>query len=774
LTSESDFAALLRLWRWFKNETEGKSQSAFRRLCRDNFLSYPRMRDWIDLVERIETLSKQMGLNFQKNQESNDSLHRALLAGLLGRIGRRDKETGEYRGAHGVRFLIFPGSGLVKLSRDAAKKNSKNSLSPEKVSSREKSSVSRDWLMAGELMETSRLFARIAAYINPSWIEEIAGSLCKRAYYSPFWDAQNGYARIMERVTFNGFTLADGRKKDLSRIAPSEARDMLIQCGLAEGQIINPPQFLKANLARIRKIQEIEEKTRCTGQLVDWQKIIEFYSKRIPDEVCTINELRRWVKGLPQSEVEALYMRESDFMVPDHLAQGFPDCIVIGDIKFPLRYRHSIDDREDGITCVSRVEHLTLLRAWPHDWLVPGAVDHKISWMLLALPAKIRRQLQPIEQAVNICRHKMDYGKGALTESLALVLRQEWGIEVTPSIWTEAKMPAYLRVKFQAINSDGKILGQSRELESLIKLYCSNNDVKDSVRKNQQQRWQRDNMTIWDCEALPVSVNLGTATMPIINYPALVDRQTSVSLQLFQNKINAHGEHLAGVCRLLLLGLDRTARRIFNTQLFPKPVLKWLQNNGFAHDSMIDDIARTVIRRVGLDEKEEVRDAAVFEQRLKLCSQNVGIVYTETFRLINAILHTAIELEKGIEKLPTTSKAGLLDALACLLFPGFVWSVAWSQLKHYPRYLEGMRWRCERYALDPVADARRQTLFEPYWQRYADFIVIDDKAPYDAVALDNYRWLLEEYRISLFAQSLGTAITVSPKRLDAAWEQVLK
>jgi ATP-dependent helicase HrpA len=189
---------------------------------------------------------------------------------------------------------------------------------------------------------------------------------------------------------------------------------------------------------------------------------------------------------------------------------------------------------------------------------------------------------------------------------------------------------------------------------------------------------------------------------------------------------------------------------------------------------MIDDIARTVIRRVGLDEKEEVRDAAVFEQRLKLCSQNVGIVYTETFRLINAILHTAIELEKGIEKLPTTSKAGLLDALACLLFPGFVWSVAWSQLKHYPRYLEGMRWRCERYALDPVADARRQTLFEPYWQRYADFIVIDDKAPYDAVALDNYRWLLEEYRISLFAQSLGTAITVSPKRLDAAWEQVLK
>ncbi len=777
LTPHSDFAALLQLWRWYEAQNPTRAQSVARRLCHDNFLSYPRMRDWRDLREQLAGLVKRLELDNESAAGGDIGLHRALLTGLLSHIGKRDPETGDYRGARGLRFALFPGSGLAKARPPTARgaKSAKGAEPPpESAEAAPARQVSRDWIVAGELVETSRLYARQAAVIDPSWIEPIAGELCKRTYHSPSWDAEKGFVRVRERVTLYGLMLVDGRMRDFSRIDPAAARDLFIRHGLVAGEFPNPPPFLRANLERVHTLRLAEEKTRRHGQLVDEEALVTFYDGRLPPDICSADALRRWVRLAPADDVARLTLQADDLPALDDAAVGFPDAITLDGHRLEIAYRHNPGEPDDGLTCTVPAGLLPLLRAWRSDWLVPGALPEKVHWMLTSLPSKLRRLLLPTEETAALCLRRMSPGHEPLALALARAIYEVRGVRVPAESWCEDDFPDHLRIAFRVVAADGRELGQGRNYETLLRLFGATDAAIAAPAAGVSHRWQRDGLTTWACGALPDQVDLGRAGWPIVNYPALVDAGATVALRLFPDEAAARAAHVAGVCRLLLLGLGRDSRALVNPPSLPREVLQFLKNSEMDVGKLGADIGRAVVRRACLDGQPDVRDAAAFERGLAAGRRTLSVLHVEMQRLVASVLHEAATLEKTAAggRLPPPAADDVLDQLAWLVFPSFVWSVPWEWLQHYPRYLEGVRVRLERLALNPAGDARRQAEFAPYWQRYTTFATAGQKPSHDRAALLEYRWLIEEFRVSLFAQELRTSVPVSAKRLDALWQKI--
>lgn len=777
LTPHSDFAALLQLWRWYETQNPGRSQTVARRLCRDNYLSYPRMRDWRDLRDQLAILVKRLDLDGESTAGGDVGLHRALLTGLLSHIGKRDPETGDYRGARGLRFALFPGSGLVKarpLAAQKVKSTNRDFHTSESMESGSARQVSHEWIVAGELVETSRLYARQAASIDSAWIEPLAGELCKRTFHSPWWDADKGFVRVRERVTLYGILLVDGRMRDFSRINPSEARTLFIRHGLVAGEFPNPPPFLCANLERVRMIRLAEEKTRRHGQLVDEEALVAFYDRWLPEDICNADALRRWLRQAPAARVAQMELQPVDLPALDDVVDGFPDTISLDGHSLEIKYHHNPGEPDDGITCIVPVNLLPMLRAWRSDWLVPGALPEKIHWMLTALPSKLRRLLIPIEDTAVLCLQRMLHGRKPLAQALAQAIYEVRGVRVPAESWGADDYPDYLRVAFRVVAADdGRELGQGRNYEILCRQFGITSDTAAKPLAGLSHRWQQDGLVAWDCGILPEQVDLGCAGWPIINYPALVDAGTTVSLQLFAEEAAARAAHVAGVCRLVLLGLGRDGRALINPPGLSRMLQQFLASIEMDAGKLGMDLGRAVVRRACLDGQPDVRDAVAFSRCLAVGHRALFAMRVEMQQLIVSVLHEVATLDKTAASGRWPAAADdVRDTLAWLVFPGFVWTVPWIWLQHYPRYLEGIRVRLERLALNPAGDARRQAEIAPYWQRYADFVMAERKPAYNQAALLEYRWLIEEFRVSLFAQELRTAMPVSAKRLNLLWQKV--
>ena len=413
LSPTSDFAALLCLWRWYAEETRGASQSRKRRVCSENYLSYPKMREWIDLHAQLRKVCKELKLDINSHSGGEDGMHRALLRGLVTNIGKRDPETGEYQGTRGVRFSIFPGSGLAKLKEH---KGADNKQQPKRGSRQ----LSRDWVMTGDLVETSRLFARQTACISPAWIESVAKHHCKYQYWAEHWDGRRGFVSCKERVTFMGVVVADGRNRDLSRLDPDAARRLFILEGLVNGDFPKPiPEFLKKNLARSGALLDAEAKTRRAGEYFDPEPLVRFYEERIPSHICNVPGLRSWMKKAGAKALSELVLPDDHLPEAPELENNFPDYITIKGSRFKLSYYFEHGAEDDGVTCEVPVALLPIAAQWPADWLVPGMLDSKLRWMISVLPSKYRRLLQPVDETLAMCHSVMKHGQGRLTDSFA-------------------------------------------------------------------------------------------------------------------------------------------------------------------------------------------------------------------------------------------------------------------------------------------------------------------------------------------------------------------
>ncbi len=447
----SDFLGTLALWKWWNVSTDGLSQAKSRRLAKTSYLSYPKMREWCDLTRRLETICRQMGLSFAEippGETSDAAVHMSLLSGLLGRIGRYHAEDREYRGTHALRFALHPGSALAK---------GRGRKSPP------------EWVVCGELVETSRLFAREAAEIDPRWIEPVAGDLCRHHVHSPAWDPSSGFVRATEQVTLYGLVIVEARRCDYARFDRAAARAIFLRHALVLGEFPRPTPVLRATIGFLRELQELAARTR-RAETFDEQRLVAHFDEAVPGGIADANALRKWLARASPAELSRFRLKREEWWPEDGGDDGdFPDEIDIDGVKLRLSYRNSPDDpATDGVTCTVRKSESTALAKWRHDWLVPGLLAKKVSYMLLCLPNSLQRLLRPIDDSLAILMDLLDPAEDiSLETAIRRAVEKRWGFRIPKDAWADVRLPPYLKARFVILDDDGKIVHDSRELPAI-------------------------------------------------------------------------------------------------------------------------------------------------------------------------------------------------------------------------------------------------------------------------------------------------------------------
>jgi len=791
---DSDFLGTLKLWQWWETETKDLSQSKARKLCKTNYLSYPKMREWRDLTRQLESLCKRLGLSFATPENLKDAdffaaLHMSLLSGLLGRIGKYDEEERDYRGAHGLRFAIHPGSVLAKAARKDRGQRTKDKR-PIDHSTIRRFTDFPSWLVAGELVDTARLFARNAAAIDVRWLEPVAGPICKHSYHSPEWDPQSGFVRATEQVTLYGLVIVPARRCDYSRIDPVISREVFIRRGLIDGDFPRPPPQLRANFQLLDALRKHAERARHP-EFFDAEKLYAHFDKVVPKDICSADALRKWLANgprgartlpphaekngrdrAPRDPQEAFLLRKSDWWPEESAAlRDFPDSLRIAGKTLSLTYRHTPEDPErDGITCTVREDDIDALRLWKSDWLVPGLLREKVLWMLGTLPSAMRRVLAPLDDTLTILLSMLTPGETSLENAVREAVRERWGFRIPERAWDWSKLPLHLQIRFRVRDrASGKILVSSRNLADVLASASNSNNPNNS---NNHTTHPSNTWSFGDIPARQTDRNSGWETT---SYPALQDKGDGVILKLFADQQSAEESHAAGVTRLFLLALEKRMSVPFRRGRLPFDAALYLKDIGYEDARIASDLLAGAIRETLVRGREEVRTKAEFEARLGENAAALVRAQAEMTAILTESAAAATRLYGTMEdeRIPDATRESVSTQIAWLLYPGFPRLVPLATLRHYRRYFKGMEIRLARAKLSPASDLKKEALFAPHWQRYqeATKALRAPRPPaLNLKALSTYRWMLEEYRVSLFAQELHTPEPISPKRLDTLWD----
>ena len=742
----SDFLGTLRLWRWWDGQCASLSQSKLRALAKKTYLSYPKMREWRDLARQLTDLSKKLGLSFaaggkRKAEESAALLHQALLTGLLGRIGKFDEEEREYRGAHGLRFAVHPASALKK--------------------------ATPPWIMAGELVDTARLFARDAAAIEPEWIERAAGPLCRHSCHSPEWDARSGFVRATEQVTLYGLVIVPARRCDFSRFNRPLAREIFILHGLVNGEFQNPPPEVRSNNALLDALRRRAEKAR-RPELFDAERLTAHFDAVIPPDVASAPALRKWLCSPDgKSQRERFLLKKDEWWPADDIPDAdFPDSIRINGVKMSLSYRNAPDDEDgDGITCTALRSQAPLLRIWRADWLVPGALPEKLAFLVSALPSSLRRLLTPIDDTVSGLLAHLKPGSEPLVDAVRRTVQEQWGFRIPSDAWDGVRLPPHLRVRFR-IRDDatGRVVACSRDLEQAL----AQAGVKPAAALASTVPAGRRS-TSWTFGDIPEVARDAEAGWTLEHFPALHDEGDGVSLRLHADAKSAAAAHAAGVTRLFLIALGGRVGAPFRARSLPIDAQMYLKSLDYGDDRIASDLLAGAVREALVRGQPPVRDAETFRRRLEEGRAAVAAAQAEMARILSASYSAAAKIDESLERerLPEETADSIRTQLAWLLYPGFPRSVPLGRLRRYERYLKGAAVRVERARTNPSGDLSKEERFAPYWLLYRDAATGKSKVKFDQTILADVRWMLEEYRVSLFAQELRTPEPVSPKRIDA-------
>ena len=740
----SDFMAYLKIWQFFDESIKHKKSN--RKLidhCQDHFLSHRRLREWRDIHGQLAAVTGEMGLHANQTPASYEQIHRALLAGLLGNLGFKNDE-GEYLGARGIKFTIFPGSVLRK--------------------------AQPKWVMAGELVETQRLYARCVAKIEPEWIEPVAAAMLKRHYFDPHWEKDRAMVTAYERVTLYGLTIVPKRSVHYGPINPGEARDIFIRRALTEGDYLAKADFFIKNQTLIKEVQELEHKARKRDVLVDDQTIFEFYNALVPADVYNGAAFEAWRAEAEKQNPRLLYLTRDYLMrhaAMDITEEQFPETLRVNEVTYKLRYRFEPAHPLDGVTITVPLHLLNTLEETPFDWLAPGMIRDKVAAYLKALPKNLRRNLFPIPEHVTAFLTACDTRKPFM-EALAHFVRGRSGQPVATDVWDGAEIPAHLKMNFRVIDDAGREMANGRDLAALkVQL----GQAAQLTFATVETGIERDNIKVWDCGDLPEQISFTRNGRKLVGYPALVDERESVAIQLFDVKQAADAAMRLGVTRLMRLAL--------------KEQMKQLEKNlrGFEQASMqlrsvanVDDLRADVIAaitdRAFIGEDALPRTQKDYEVQLKRARTRLPAVSEGACRLLAAIgveyhqVSLALGAAKGALSRPATD---IKAQLSRLIFKGFFGATPWEQLSQLPRYLQAMQKRLEKYPRDFERDGKHAASISGWWKKYEELLERQTQAGTVDTRLHEVRWHIEELRVSLFAQELKTPYPISYKRLEKFW-----
>ncbi len=825
---KSDFLTLLKIWEAVHDQWERlRTQGQRRKFCKANFLSYLRMREWQDLHAQLHGALADLG-RFKLNEINADyaAIHRSILTGLLSHVALR-KERNQYQGTGNRQLTVFPGSALFDRNERHPKSKTAPPLPSSPRGSNQPGTPQPLWVMAGEIVETSQLFARTLAGIDPLWIVQLAPHLCKTTHQNPHWSVKAGKVLVEEKTTFYGLEVRKA-KVAYGNIHPAEAREIFIRSALVEDDLLPlrrkatmdeaedndetrlfhtlgtqqklPPQysFLTHNHQVRQKIETWQTRVRRHDLANLDQSLFDFYAARIP-HASSVQELNRLIQecGGP----EFLCAKESDLTGGKELsfdAEAFPDAVPLGGQPVALSYAYTPGEEQDGVTVKLGFSLAQTVSQASVEWSVPGLREGLLQELLRALPKSLRRELMPFPPKIEEILRDFHPGGDSLPQDLAKFIRQRYGVTIPPNTWGTEAVPAHLRPRIEVIDNDQKSLGTSRDLGQLRQKLDQAKPTPapdHSAWARAAQQWERSSVTTWNFGDLPARIIVSeNGPVPIYAWPGLPREGNLASLRLMRSEELAQRASLAGIQRLVELELSKDFAWLHRDL---RDLKRWdaLAAN-LCTPEQLQEMAWENLKRHVLPAKlftpltEANFSKAVQETRLQIPGLAARMVEQIGF-ILKA--HKEIQLRCGSSPVLATVKPKTLsslsqlnvatrdavkptnpwaDELEALIPPNFLEIIPFAQLAHIPRYLKALATRMERAKLNPGKDKERALLLAPYLAKLKTLNQSPVKSSEVRQRLDEFRWMLEEYKVSVFAQELGTAVPVSPQRLEQYLRQL--
>jgi len=776
---KSEFLSYLKIWKWFDEAiAHKKSNRQLMDNCRANFLSQLRLREWRDVHSQLLTLVREQGWRLNEAPATYEQLHTALLTGLLGNVGFKSDDDAQYLGARGIKFNIWPGSSLAKKAGR--------------------------WIMAAELVDTTRLYARCIARIEPEWLERVGGHLLKKSYGEPRWEKRGAQVTASERATLYGLVVYSQRRIDYGRIHPREAREIFIRDALVGGEFDTRAPFFAHNQKLVREIENLEHKSRRLDVLVDEELIAAFYDKLLPPDIHKGATFEHWHKQATADNPKLLYLNRDDLM--RHEAAGvttdlFPKTMTVAGVAMALTYHFEPGSPRDGVTLTVPLFSLNQVSAERCEWLVPGMLKDKVQLLLKSLPQKLRRHCVPLpDYAAGFC-DRAEFGNGALLDALITDVREQTGVMPKTTDFKLETLPAHHFMNFKIVDEHGRQLEMGRNLPGLqaefgAQARQSFQKLADKVAERVAERvddeaplaadekagvparaasaaapaaasqWQ--NLTSWSFGELPELLEIPQGKQTLIGFPALVDKTTHCDVEVFDDPAEAARVHRIGLRRLFALQLKEQVKYLEKN-------IPGLQQMGMqfmalgTQEELRDQIIQAGLERACLQQPLP-KNADEFNRRKDEGKARLGLLVNEIARLAAQILAEFHALPKKLQgaKAHPNSMADMQAQLQALVGKRFIADNDYTQLSHFPRYLKAIGVRLDKLRADPARDARLMAEWAQVavpWQRALKDRRGDPK-------MDEFRWLLEELRVSLFAQELRTPMPVSVKRLQKVWESM--
>ncbi len=750
----SDFLSFLSMWRYVREQQRELSSSAFRRMCKSEFLNYLRIREWQDIYTQLRTVAKQLGVTIEEPhpdaEPDADRIHQSLLAGLLSHIGLYDVEKREYGGARGARFAVFPGSGLFK--------------KPPR------------WVMSAELVETSRLWARINAKIEPEWVEPLAGHLIKRSYSEPHWEKKAGAVLAYEKVTLYGMPVVAQRKVNYGRIDAELCRELFIRNALVEGDWETHHRFFAENRKLLGEVEELENRARRRDIMVDDQTLFDFYDARLPEDVVSTRHFDSWWKKARHDQPDLLNFEKS--MLINDAAGGvteadYPDHWQQGKLRFQLTYQFEPGSDADGVTVHIPLPVLNQVTAEGFDWQIPGLREELVTAYIKSLPKAIRRNFVPAPDFAKAALRAVKDRQEPLLPALEHALKRLTAITVPPDAWDDSRVPDHLKVTFRVV--DGKRrLAESKDLEELrLRLKPKLKETLSSAASG--RGIEQSGLTAWPA-SLPVlqrTFEQRSKGHSLRAYPALVDEGASVGVKLFDTPEAQQQAMWEGTRRLLMLTTTSPAKSI-QGRLGNQAKLALSHSPHGSIAALFEDVVAAATDRLTALAGGPAWDEAAFDKlHDKVRADLYDLSADTTLKTATAL----IAFHKASTRLKSVSSPVLLNAvndvrlhLASLVHPGFVTATTWQRLPDLKRYLLAVDRRLEALPNHPQRDAQQLLKVQQVQQAYGELLAAVPAGRQPSEEVRAIRWMIEELRVSFFAQGLGTPSPVSEKRIMKAME----
>ena len=744
----SDFLSMLKLWDYIKQTRNEQSGNKFRKRMKQEFLHYMRIREWFDLVRQLKDVAKQLGWTYQEGTERRaDDIHMSLLSGLLSNIGARDGNSKEFQGARNTRFLVFPGSALAKKP-------------PE-------------FLMAAELVETSRLWARDVATIDPAWVEKLGADLLKHNYSEPTWSRKRAAAIAHQKSTLYGVPIVADRTVPYHRVDPTAARDMFIRNALVAGDWNTHHAFFKTNAQALDDAAAYEEKARRRGLIVDEDTLFDFYDQRIPANVTTGRHFDSWWKKERRRNPELLDFDPAKLIDDSHevTEESFPDHWRKGSIDYELTYKFEPGDPLDGVTVMVPIPMLAGLDTEGFDWLVPGLRLELVTELIRSLPKALRRTVVPAPEFAERAIDRLVPYEGTITQQLADVLHELGGQGINATDFQPGKLPMHLRMNYGAIDKRGKIVDSDRDLAALIRrqsghIKSSVSRVSRTAESTAVSEWTDDTLG-----AIDDTVTTNVDGHEVTAYPALVATKDGVELKVHPTKAAADAAMVTTTLTLLMRDIAvNTAQMVKGLPLQQRVAVDSYPHGGA--DGLVNDARVAAIRDLMLEAGGPVRTPSAFQKLKDTIKPQVPGRVRQAVVAIAPGLAEYSNLQAELAHWDGAAIDDMREQLEFLLPRNAITIHGMSHLRHLPRYIQAMRIRLEDMNLDPDRDADRQAEVDNAKAYLANRLRSLPPGREKTREVKDIRWMVEELRVSLFAQRLGTAHAVSLRRIQKAVDKL--